>query len=93
MREIVYLDSRGGLVGSGVVVVFDVGELANGPGVRICEVCEDEVFGDVDMNIYGVGLHIVVCGIDGDELMESEIEGFVLVGFVDKVDEMYNIRD
>ena len=93
MREVVYLDPRRGLVGSEVVVVFDVGELVNCAAVRVCEICEDEVFGNVDMDIDGVGLHIVVGGIDGHELMESEVEGVLFVGFVDEADEMYNIRD
>ena len=92
VREIVYVDSRRGLVGSEVVVVFDIGELINGAAVRVCEIRE-KVFWDVNMDIDGLGLHIVVGGIDGDELAESEVEGVAFVGFVDEADEMYNIRD
>ena len=93
VREIVYVDSRRGLVGSEVVVVFDIGELVNGAAVGVCEIREEEVFWDVNMYIDGLGLHIVVGGIDGDELAESEVEGVAFVGFGDEADEMYNIRD
>ena len=98
VREIVYFASGGGLVGSGVVVVFDVGELVDGTGVKICGIFQryvDEVFGDVGVDVDGVGLHVVVGGVDGDELMESEVEcgSVVLVRVSDEADEMDDIGD
>ena len=81
VREVFYLDSRRGLVGSEVIVISDVGELVNGAAVGVCEICE--VSGDVDMDIDGLGLHIVVGGIDGDELTESKVESVIFLGFVD----------
>ncbi len=51
------------------------------------------MFGDVGVDVDGFGLHVVVGGVDGDELMESEVEGVVLVGFVDEADEMDDIGD
>lgn len=98
VREVVYLASGGGLVGSGVVVVSDVGELVDGMGVKVCGIFQryvDEVFGDVGVDVDGVGLHVVVGGVDGDELMKSEVENgsSVLVRVLDEADEMNDIGD
>ena len=76
-----------------MVIVLDVGKLVNSAAVEICVTWEDEVFGDVGMDIDGLGLHVVVGRIDGDEQTESEVESAVFTGFVDEADEMYNIRD
>ena len=38
VREFIYLHSRGGLIGSEVVIIFDVGELVDGAGIRVCDV-------------------------------------------------------
>ena len=76
VREIVYFSSSCGLVGSGVVVVFYVGELVNGTGVIVCGIFQryvDEVFGDVSVDVDGLRLHVVVGGVDGNEMVESEI--------------------
>ena len=50
-----------------MVVVLDIGKLVNSAAVEICVTWEDEVFGDVGMDIDSLRLHIVVGGIDGDE--------------------------
>ena len=76
VREIVYFASGCGLVGSGVVVVFDIGELVDGTGVNVCGIFQkyvDEVFGDVSVDVDGLGLHVVVGGVDGNEMVESEV--------------------
>ena len=54
------------------------------------------MFGDIGVDVDGLGLHVIVGGVDGDELMESEIERVVLVDFVyfvDEADEMDDIGD
>ena len=76
VRQIVYFASSCGLVGSGVVVVFDVGELVDCTSVNICGIFQqyvDEVFGDVSVDVDGLGMHVVVGGVDGNEMVESEV--------------------
>ena len=55
----------------------------------------DEVFGDVGVDVDGLGLHVVVGGVDGDELVESEVEsGSVMpVRVFDETDKMDDIGD
>ena len=53
----------------------------------------DEVFGDVGVDVDGLGLHVVVGGVDGDELMESEVESGLIVRVFDEADEMDDIGD
>ena len=53
----------------------------------------DEVFGDVGVDVDGLGLHVVVGGVDGNELMESEVESGLVVRVFDEADEMDDIGD
>ena len=76
VREIVYFASGCGLVGSGVVVVFDVGELVDCTSVNVCGIFQryvDDVFGDVSVDVDGLGMHVVVGGVDGNKMVESEV--------------------
>ena len=80
-REVLYLESGGGLVGSEVVVEFGVGELV------------DEVFGNVGVDVDGRGFHVLLRGLDGDQLTESEVEDVLFVRIFDETDEMDDIGD
>ena len=96
VRKVLYLASGCGSIGSEVVVVFDVGKLVDGTGVTVCGIFQryvDEVFGDVGVDVDGLGLQIVVGGVDGDELVESEVESgsVMLVRVFDEADKMDDI--
>lgn len=95
-REVLYLESGGGLVGSEVVVEFGVGELVDGTGVKVGDIFQryvDEVFGNVGVDVDGRGFHVLLRGLDGDQLMESEVEDVLFVRIFDETDEMDDIGD
>ena len=76
MGKVANFASGRGLVGSGVVIEFDIGELVDFTSVYVCCIFQryvDEVLGDVSVDVDGLRLHVVVGGVDGNEMVESEI--------------------